>query len=571
MIDHLELETSIQHDKPRGTTWYAGFRLQMQLGSSKDKPKLNGLEKQMTDFVRRDLDVVVDVGGETWTKETGAPYVGKIVSTEAELAAITGGKAKDVGKVDIIGVRGTIEVEGNAIGATAVEIRATLPAIRLNYGQSITGQGLTFTANDGKTYTVKIVNSDQGIAGADPSLVGDAGRGGITLKGANGEVGHLLQVYTNASATTADRVELEARVQRIEDLILTVPENSTGDASLGLTSSVITNVTGRMGVDGNPDSFGHVVIDHIEANSNVLMAFLATGKTGKLRLTASKFTVSEMVNAVGGMAHIYSLGENGVVIESIDNNELVSMTSVATARGLFFSYLNGPVVNNRFSSITGQNAIGVYVNYDLSGSVSGNTFSSIVATDYAYGVYVNYDLSGSVSGNTFSSIVGAGDTYGVYVNGSLSGSVSGNTFGSIVAEDDVDGIYVGNMEIGSSISNNRFDLIKSTGAGASYAADGIYISDNIKGTISDNVFGQVISQAQHAYGIYQANSSKTINIADITGNTFNVYAPTTGKTAYGLSYDGANPTLNGTIAAFKTSQNNVFGGEIGDNEVQARS
>ena len=113
LIDHLELETSIQHDKPRGTTWYAGFRLQMQLGSSKDKPKLKGLEKQLTAFVRRDLDVVDQEGTAfdnqgTWTKETGDPYVGKIVSTEAELKELAQGKAKDVGAVDIIGVKGVI-------------------------------------------------------------------------------------------------------------------------------------------------------------------------------------------------------------------------------------------------------------------------------------------------------------------------------------------------------------------------------------------------------------------------------------------------------------------------------
>ena len=566
LIDHLELETSIQHDKPRGSTWYAGFRLQMQLGSSNDKPKLSGLEKQLTAFVRRDLDVVDQQGtafdSQVWTKETGDPYVGKIVTTAVELAAITGGEGIDKGAVDIIGVRGTIEVEGNAIAdnATAAQIKATRPAIRLNYGQSITGQGLTFTV-DGKEYTAKIVNSDQGIAGADPNLVGDAGRGGITLLGANGKVGHLLQVYTDATATTVDRDRLEVRVQRIEDLILRVPENgqdyqgAVGNAS-GIQSSVISNATGRMtvtaGVDerGNKHSFGHVVIDHINANSNVYLATDAD-KTGKLRLTASQFTAIEF-NTFGAIANIESVAKEDLIIESIDHNHLVRLTGAGNSvNGLSADYLNGPVTNNYFGPITGPGDVngsssGILAVLGLSSSVSGNTFEHIsTVLGSATGVEVGLgDLSGHVINNHFGLIttphtnqVGQNKgAWGVIAGEALSGSVSGNTFDAIIAT-----------------SNGK--------------ADGVYVRDSLSGSVTDNVFNHITSNGSNPIGIYQGNPNMTINIADINGNRFNVTA-VAGFTAYGLRYNtGSTPVITNAIRSQFTAAN-TFGGNIaGGNEI----
>ena len=513
--------------------------------------------------MRRDLDVVDQEGTAfdnqgTWTKETGAPYVGKIVSTEAELKALAQGKAKDVEEVDIIGVKRTIDVTGNVFVLNNDGLTSDTPAaIQLNYGQSITGQGLTFKANDGKEYTVKIVNSDQGIPGADPGST----RGGITLKGANGKVGHLLQVYTDATATTVDRDRLEVRVQRIEDLILRVPENgqdyqgAVGNAS-GIQSSVISNATGRMtvtaGVDerGNKHSFGHVVIDHINANSNVYLATDAD-KTGKLRLTASQFTAIEF-NTFGAIANIESVAKEDLIIESIDHNHLVRLTGAGNSvNGLSADYLNGPVTNNYFGPITGPGDVngsssGILAVLGLSSSVSGNTFEHIsTVLGSATGVEVGLgDLSGHVINNHFGLIttphtnqVGQNKgAWGVIAGEALSGSVSGNTFDAIIAT-----------------SNGK--------------ADGVYVRDSLSGSVTDNVFNHITSNGSNPIGIYQGNPNMTINIADINGNRFNVTA-VAGFTAYGLRYNtGSTPVITNAIRSQFTAAN-TFGGNIaGGNEI----
>lgn len=49
---HLKIETSLQHDKPRGTIWYVGARASISIGSNHPE-QMHGMEKLMTAFIRR--------------------------------------------------------------------------------------------------------------------------------------------------------------------------------------------------------------------------------------------------------------------------------------------------------------------------------------------------------------------------------------------------------------------------------------------------------------------------------------------------------------------------------------
>ena len=71
-LDGLSFEAGIQHDKPRGTSGYIGFKLKVGLtNTEKTTSNLSGFERHITELVRRDPDIVLY---ETKTKETAQQF-----------------------------------------------------------------------------------------------------------------------------------------------------------------------------------------------------------------------------------------------------------------------------------------------------------------------------------------------------------------------------------------------------------------------------------------------------------------------------------------------------------------
>lgn len=56
IFDKIGLETGVQHDKPRGTTWYLSANL--RIGLPNKNAGLQGVARHMVDLVRRDVDIV---------------------------------------------------------------------------------------------------------------------------------------------------------------------------------------------------------------------------------------------------------------------------------------------------------------------------------------------------------------------------------------------------------------------------------------------------------------------------------------------------------------------------------
>ena len=59
IIDAINLEAGVQHDKPRRTTAYIGIKLKVGLTNLEKPSNLSGFEKHMVDLVRRDPDIVI--------------------------------------------------------------------------------------------------------------------------------------------------------------------------------------------------------------------------------------------------------------------------------------------------------------------------------------------------------------------------------------------------------------------------------------------------------------------------------------------------------------------------------
>lgn len=598
-IGSLNLETSMQYDAVRNGIFYTGVRLSVPIGSQAKRPA--GLQKAMTALVRRDLDVVTDTETtfnekKVWTKPDGTPYVGKIVSDQAGIeAATTAGSG-----IDIIGVKGQVAITG------PVYIDAnTQAAVTLLKGQSITGLTYTFSAG-GITYNTNIVNSGTGISGADPSITA---RGGLTLQGHNGDVGNLLRVYT----ADTPRVE-QTTTQRIEDLVLRVPHAGSNAQQ---TSATITNSTGQVGAENNKHAFGNVVIDNVDSNGIIAFSTEAN-RTGQITVQNSQLSVTNAKTHYG-VIDIRSITEADVNITGIRNNDIASSSGVGHAYGIYASWLNGPVTNNRFGAITttaaGSDAIGIrvlnnlsgtvsyntfsninsadddargiYVHQDitgtvshntftringetiatgitvfndLSGTVSDNTFSSISATNDAYGIFADSHLSGTVSNNIFSRISAANTARGIYVGTDLRGRVSNNTFSSISATNNARGIYV-RANLTGRVSNNTFSSINSTTA----EAYGLYVGDTLNGTVSNNTFSNITGSSA-AYGLYQENDGRTLTAVHINGNTFNVNADAPAN-SIGISIANGATTTEGIADLIA---NNTFGGNIG-NSVDERA
>ena len=523
LLQHVQLEASVQHDKTRGTMWHAGLRLQMQLGGYGNKQELTKLQRGLTGFVRRDLDVIVVedakyevLGG--YKKADGSDYVGQIVTNTAELNKVT-----TVGSgIDIIGVKGSITVTGANNSANNAA-----PAIQLLDGQSITGQGLTLE-EAGKTYHVAIVDSPNGIKYANPSLTGDAGRGQLILSAKT--TGHLLGVYTNATAAVSS-----ANIQRIEDLVLKV-----GDAVS--TSAAITNVKGDLNLTFNDQatggSFGNVVIDHVETNAPVYFN-VAAGKSGSITLLNSTFNLARATDGVGAIKLI-SDNQNNLKIESIAHNIISPAGPIGV--GISVDYLNGSISNNDFGSISG------------SASMAGDDGVGVAGIE----VRKNVTAEGSINDNTFNEIISTGDANanGISIAGSFSGTISGNIFNRIVVNNaeigsGVQGIAIrkGMMASGL-IKNNVFKLIQV----ASYKPDqygstaiGLSVNYGMLGTINQNQFLNVVGLNGLAYGM--SSELGQIDLSRISGNTFNVR--TSSKYAYILNYSDstiAAGTVDGFVA-----------------------
>lgn len=419
-VGSLDIEASAQYDDVRKDIFYTGIKLTVPLGHQAKRP--TGIRKAMTAPIRRDIDVVIDSESAfnnqtTLTKSDGSAFVGKIISTKEELdAATTLGSG-----IDLIGVKGQISVPGIVHVDGAED---TAAAVNLLQGQSITGLTYTFTVN-GKTYNTKIVNSKSGITGSDPSI---NTRGGLTLTGTSGEIGHLLKIYTEATGSVS-----KADTQRIEDLVLRVPEVSGSNQQY---SAAITSLKGRITNYDGGDSFGDVVIDNVDTNSTIYM-FLGDNRSGQITIKNSQISANNIDLNTGAGIHLNSVAETALTVLGITNNTFSITSSLEQTSAIRMNWLTGSITNNHFTNVESTSAVpgsvyGIYASEITStANISNNTFDRISsAQNSAYGINVDGEMSGTISNNTFSNITGKTGAYGIYQGDNNTIFDAANVFGN---------------------------------------------------------------------------------------------------------------------------------------------
>ncbi len=93
VLDGVSLEAGAMHDKPRGGTAYVGIKFKIGLTALDKNSNLFGLQRHMTELVRRDPDVVVEKI--KIVEEIVIPVVPQVRSTSTDLVVVEKHKRKE--------------------------------------------------------------------------------------------------------------------------------------------------------------------------------------------------------------------------------------------------------------------------------------------------------------------------------------------------------------------------------------------------------------------------------------------------------------------------------------------
>ena len=215
--------------------------------------------------------------------------------------------------------------------------------------------------------------------------------------------------------------------------------------------------------------------------------------------------------------------------------------------------------NNKSKGIYGY---GIYIDSNLSGSLTNNGIITSTTSKYAYGIEIASDLTGSLTNNGIITATTSGDSgylsYGIYIDSNLSGNLTNN--GIITATTSGDsgylsyGIYLYSSLTGN-LTNNGIIATTSSGdnSGNSY---GIVIKSDSTGNPTNNGLITVSSFKQPAFGISISSNlaSKLINNGIINSTSTGTKNSSLG---YGI-YIHSNSTGNITNTGIVYGKTNVI-------------
>ena len=156
-LDQLSLTATVQHDTVRETRFYAGVKLTIPLGNMKTRRNLTGLEREMTAFVNRDIDIVTvqnKPGDEEISQQMAKNANGKLIS--GRIAKTTGDLVFDCidSSIDICVIGKDMTFQGiNGAGTQS---------IGLSPGKTLTGGSFTYTDDKGVVHTVDLSEHVEG-------------------------------------------------------------------------------------------------------------------------------------------------------------------------------------------------------------------------------------------------------------------------------------------------------------------------------------------------------------------------------------------------------------------------
>ncbi len=465
LLQRITLQAQVQHDNPRGTTWYSGLSLTFHLvGGS--YPEMEGVERHMVDPIRRDKDII--------TEHYHTPIRELMINGH-------------VANVEYVNNNEAVQAAANDMNADVIAVNGTINNVS------------TLTLANG--HDVVLTGGDFHYqVGDDTVTVNNLGHNGKLVASADNSQQELIRIADgNANLT-------------IENIALQTNPNDTHEYS----SSAISNYQGK---DGNGNDvfggFGTLTLDNVQS-SGALTIKIPAGKVGVISVENSDFDITKWSQAQdvrhtsgsvntgiifetnGGILTISHFDHNRITVSGkTDDTVLFGMQSTASNGGTLiyendFSYNQ---INAIDSAVAGQAVLAMQNTANPDSQVifaknfERNTISvkkNTTAGNNSIGIN-NFANGGKVtfSGNFDNNSITMNDTASYHVYGIIN-QVKGA--GNIE--------YKGNFSsntIAAKGANTVYGIINSLGASSTG-------SIKLYGIFSDNAFS-VSSSGGKAYNV----------------------------------------------------------------------
>ncbi|WP_462355335.1 autotransporter outer membrane beta-barrel domain-containing protein, partial [Fusobacterium ulcerans] len=219
--------------------------------------------------------------------------------------------------------------------------------------------------------------------------------------------------------------------------------------------------------------------------------------------------------------------------------------------------------NNKSKGIYGY---GIYIDSNLSGSLTNNGIITSTTSKYAYGIEIASDLTGSLTNNGIITATTSGDSgylsYGIYLYSSLTGNLTNNGIIATTSSGDNSGNSYG-IVIKSDSTGNPTNNGLITVSSFKQPAFGISISSNLASKLINNgIINSTSTGTKNSslgYGIYiHSNSTGNITNTGIVYGKTNVIRVYTGGTLSSLSNYGllvTGDTITGGSGTITTPNN----------------
>ena len=217
----FSLGAEIQHDDPRGTQSFASFRLRIPLQDFGDnpKPRLNAIERRMTDPIIRDIDIVSQAGQFTTAEEITSTANGNTITL---VSSATTSSADLATTISSAGANSTVILNGSFANVNS--------RLDVQNGQTIMGAGdLNVQTPSGRTVTITTPGAS--LSGEGSSPVGFGSPSHIFNMASNSRLVGVTVSTSDTQATAAVRIN---GVNNVEIINSTLTSNATGNTSFGI-------------------------------------------------------------------------------------------------------------------------------------------------------------------------------------------------------------------------------------------------------------------------------------------------------------------------------------------------
>ncbi|WP_019645378.1 right-handed parallel beta-helix repeat-containing protein [Novispirillum itersonii] len=408
----LTLSGEVQHDRPRGTQEFFGFRLRLPLQAEASDRRLTAQERRMTDPVVRDVDIVTQAA----RVEEAVTMDGQAIDQVRQLSG------------------STLQAQLNSAPAGTLLLlngNATVSApVTLVAGQVVRGGGATLTltgASSGRTVQYVIPGSSGTIRGA---VAGDA----VVKMGTDSTLRDVRVENTSAAAgswaVSASNTS-GAALRNVTMVSSGGGLQASNATNLTVTGSRITaaqdsaaRITGGSGL-----SFTDNTLTQNGASS---MGFRADNAAGTLRgntiTTNGNGNGLEDTNGSALPSHAVQLNNSAGL--TVSGNTIT--TNGTQANGLHVTNSGGITLSGNTITTNNYMSRGIHLQNSNGSTLSGNTITTNTTDDsnwsiltISFGILSSDSTNLTISDNTISTQMRG--AYGINLRSGDNSTLSGNT------------------------------------------------------------------------------------------------------------------------------------------------